>query len=101
MIFSIEQWAEYAKRLSDYASGYTFGREHELSFGTCRYCTCAYLPMYTIDAYHMFEALLEREVPAALKLDALYNSGNQGRTPERIELAGELSEYIRVMASGW
>ena len=101
MTFSIEQWAEYAGRLSDYASGNTVGHETDLSFGTCRYCSCAYLPRYGIDAYEMFDLLLKRNVPAAIRLNSLYISGQEGRIPERIKLAAELAEYIRMTHSVW
>ena len=97
MHYNTEEWAWYAGQLAAYADGSLGVPSKYLNYGTC--AAIAAGVHFKVD--DMFDIMVKRDVFAAIRLEALYNSDQHGRTPERIKLAAELAEYIRVMASGW
>lgn len=93
MHYNTEEWAWYAGQLAAYADGSLGVPSKYLNHGTC----AAIAAGVHFKAYDMFDLMVKRDVFAATRLEALYNGGQHGRTPERIKLAGELAAYIRFM----
>jgi hypothetical protein len=93
--YTKDEWAQYAAKLTEYATGDFKGQAcgYIMAFGTCRYCSDSE-PELSIHAYRMFELLREHS-EVARRLNRLYTEHRvYGRIPERIQLAGELASFI-------
>jgi hypothetical protein len=94
--YTKDEWAQYAAKLTEYATGDfkgDAGISDSLNYGTCRYCSDSE-PELSIHAYRMFELLREHS-EVARRLNRLYTEHRvYGRIPERIQLAGELASFI-------